>query len=228
MIGARNALLLLVLVVASGCGSQIKPYKPRQRQYDLPAGSVIDDTPKSTGSLWREGHNAAMLFTDARALRVNDLVVVKIEEVADARRNAQTDLSRSSAADAQITAFMKAAGAAAPNIDPKIAMTANSSFNGDGSTARTEKLTATVSALVRKVLPNGNLFIEGHRVILMNQEEHHFYISGVVRPRDIDERNSVYSSMVADAEIEFTGSGVLSENEKKGWMSRFLGWLWPF
>lgn len=224
----RTGLLLAALFAVVGCGSQIKPYKPRQRQYELPATSATDEAPATQGSLWREGNGGAMLFTDPRALRVNDLVVVKIEEVADARRSAATDLSRSNSADAQVTAFIKAATAAAPNLDPKLTMSANSAFNGDGRTARSEQLTATVSALVRKVLPNGNLFIEGHRVILLNQEEHHFYISGVVRPRDIDESNSVYSSMVADAEIEFTGSGVLSDNEKRGWLARFLGWLWPF
>ncbi|MFZ4532964.1 MAG: flagellar basal body L-ring protein FlgH, partial [Alsobacter sp.] len=58
-------------------------------------------------------------------------------------------------------------------------------------------------AIVRKILPNGNLFIEDHRVVLVNAEEQHFYISGVVRPIDIDQYNSVKSAMIADAEIEF-------------------------
>jgi flagellar L-ring protein precursor FlgH len=65
-------------------------------------------------------------------------------------------------------------------------------------------------------------------VVLVNNEEQHFYISGVVRPIDIDGENSVKSSMVADAEIEFTGRGVLSDNTRKGWLARRLGFLWPF
>ena len=101
-------------------------------------------------------------------------------------------------------------------------------FKAEGATGRTERLTATVPAIVRKVLPNGNLFIEGHRVVLVNDEEQHFYISGVVRPIDIDQENSVKSTMVADAEIEFTGNGVLSDNQRQGWLSRYLGWIWPF
>jgi flagellar L-ring protein FlgH len=85
-----------------------------------------------------------------------------------------------------------------------------------------------VPALVRKVLPNGNLFVEGHRVVLVNNEEQHFYISGVVRPIDIDQENSVKSSMIADAEIEFVGSGDLTDNQKQGWLSRYFGWIWPW
>ena len=115
-------------------------------------------------------------------------------------------------------------------IDPnlKVGGSSKTNFKGEGKTARSEYLTATVPAMVRKVLPNGNLFVEGHRVILVNSEEQHFYISGVVRPIDIDQENSVKSSMVADAEIEFVGRGVLTDNQRQGWLSRYLGWIWPF
>ena len=68
-----------------------------------------------------------------------------------------------------------------------------------------------MSAIVRQVLPNGNLFIEGHRQILINQESQHFYISGVIRPWDIRDDNTVDSSRMADAQIEFNGQGVISE-----------------
>jgi len=87
---------------------------------------------------------------------------------------------------------------------------------------------AVVPAIVREVLPNGNLFIEGHRVVLVNNEEQHFYISGVIRPIDIEQDNSIKSTQVADAEIEFTGRGDLSDNQKQGWFARHLSWLWPF
>ena len=174
-----------------------------------------------------------MLFTDARALRVNDLVVIKVEEVADARRSANTDIDRSSESSAEISAFLGMLGKL-KGIDPslengiKMAGKSSTSFNGQGNTGRTEYLAATVPAVVRKVLPNGNLFVEGHRVILVNAEEQHFYISGVVRPIDIDQENSVKSAMVADAEIEFVGRGVLTDNQKQGWLSNVLGKLWPF
>jgi flagellar L-ring protein precursor FlgH len=213
--------------MTAGCGvSHIDKYVPKQRQYEPAASAERGDAAPSSGSLWRDGRSPAMLFTDARALRENDLVVVRVEEVADAKRSADTDMTHRSDLSAT-AAFMKAVGDARP--PQTIAQgTFDKRFQGLGTTARTERLTATVPALVRKVLPNGNLFIEGHRVVLVNSEEHHFYISGVVRPIDIDQENSVKSSMVADAEIEFTGRGILSENQRQGWLSRFLGVIWPF
>ncbi|MES1206113.1 MAG: flagellar basal body L-ring protein FlgH [Pseudomonadota bacterium] len=230
----RNALPVAVVTAAVGCGpAHVGNYVAKKRDYQLAAESKNEDQPLSTGSLWHEGRPASMLFTDARALHANDLLVVKIEEVADAHRSANTDLERASQSQAAVDAFLglvsklKQNPAAADGLF-KIGGSSSSTFKGDGSTDRSEYLTATVPAVVRKVLANGNLFVEGHRVILVNAEEQHFYISGVVRPIDIDQENSVKSSMVADAEIEFVGRGVLTDNQRQGWLSRFLGWVWPF
>jgi flagellar L-ring protein precursor FlgH len=217
-----SAAAALLALAACSSVQHVDKYVPKQREYDPPKSADRNTEEPSPGSLWRDGRSPAMLYTDARALRENDLVVVKIEEVADAKRSADTDMTHRSDLSA-IANFMQA-------VKPQLAIQGgfDKRFQGLGSTARTERLTATVPALVRKVLSNGNLFIEGHRVVLVNQEEQHFYISGVVRPIDIDQENSVKSSMVADAEIEFTGRGILSDNQKQGWLSRYFGWVWPF
>ena len=172
-----------------------------------------------------------MLFTDARALHSNDLVVINIEEVANASRSADTTLDRASASAAKIDAFLgllKKLKVSSTDSGLSIGGSSTGSFKGQGSSDRSESFTATVPAVVIKVLPNGNLFVEGHRAILVNSEEHHFYISGVVRPIDIDQQNSVKSSVVADAQIEFVGRGDLTDNQRQGWVSRYLGWIWPF
>jgi flagellar L-ring protein precursor FlgH len=152
-----------------------------------------------------------------------------VEEIANANRSSDTNLQRYSEMTAKLAAFLRANNAASgPQFDGNFTAENGTGFDYRGSTGRTEKLTATVPALVRKVLPNGNLFIEGHRVVLVNSEEQHFYISGVVRPIDIDQSNSVKSSMIADAEIEFTGRGVVSDNQAQGFLARYFGWIWPF
>ncbi|HEX7596769.1 MAG TPA: flagellar basal body L-ring protein FlgH [Polyangia bacterium] len=221
---------MIGLLVLGCTQAHISEYVPKRRDYKLPSETKGDEASASPGSLWQEGRPASLLFTDARALRVNDLVVIKIDEQADAHRSTDTNTDRSSTASAKIDAFLgllkKLPGSLDPNLN--IGGGSNASFKSSGDTARSESLTATVPAMVTKVFSNGNLFVEGHRVILVNAEEHHFYISGVVRPIDIDQDNSVKSSMVADAQIEFVGRGVLSDNQKPSWLSRYLGWLWPF
>jgi flagellar L-ring protein precursor FlgH len=228
--GRGWTFLLLASLSLSCTQAHIGEYIPKKRDYKLPAETKGDEAAASVGSLWQEGRPASLLFTDARALRVNDLVVIKIDEQADAHRSTDTNTDRSSAASAKIDAFLGLLSKLPKSIDPKmnIGGGSTSSFQSKGDTARSEYLTATVPAMVTKAFSNGNLFVEGHRVILVNAEEHHFYISGVVRPIDIDQDNSVKSSMVADAQIEFVGRGVLSDNQKPGWFSKYLGWLWPF
>ena len=224
--------LLLAWGVGSSCApAHISEYTPKHRDYSLPTEGKGLEEPSSMGSLWHDNRPASMLFTDARALHVNDLVVINIEEVANAKRSADTTLDRSSQSAAKINAFLgllKKLNLSANDSGFNIGGDSSSNFKSAGQTDRSESFTATVPASVQKVLSNGNLFVEGHRAILVNSEENHFYISGVVRPIDIDQQNSVKSSVVADAQIEFVGRGDLSDNQKQGWLSRYLGWLWPF
>jgi flagellar L-ring protein precursor FlgH len=224
--------LAIGVAAAAGCGpAHTGAYKQKRREYVVDAQTDKKSAAVSEGSLWQDGRPASMLFTDARALHINDLVVINIEEIASASRSANTDLTRQSTAAAKVDAFLGLLSKLQKvGLDPNLNVggSSSSTFQGDGNSGRSENFTATVPALVRKVLPNGNLFVEGHRVVLVNNEEQHFYISGVVRPIDIDQQNSVKSSMIADAEIEFVGAGDLTDNQKQGFLARYLGWLWPW
>lgn len=225
----RSTFAFALAVGFAGCSvAHIEPYTPKQRKYDVPASESTTAADEKSGGLWRPDARNANLFSDYRAFREHDLVVVRVEEMADARRTADTRLSRDTDMSASLLAFLKAANITAPQLDLTVGAKSTNDFTGDGRTGRTERLTATVPAVVRKVLPNGNLFIEGHRVVLVNSEEQHFYISGVIRPIDIGQDNSVRSSYVADAEIEFTGRGVMTENQKPGVVSRHWNNVWPF
>ena len=224
------AIATISLSALSCAAPHIAPYVEKHRDYQVPAVEDKSSASSSPGSLWRDGRPASMLFTDARALRENDLVVIKIEENANANRNANTDLTRNSNMTLSADGFIKRLAPSTHSLEASVGLTTqgNYQFQGDGASARTEHFVATVPSLVRKVLPNGNLFVEGHRVVLVNNEEQHYYISGVIRPIDIEQDNSIKSTQVADAEIEFTGRGDLSDNQKQGWFARHLSWIWPF
>jgi len=225
----RLSLPVVLVALAASCAvKHIGKYEPKRRTYEVPPAPSEVGPAQAEGSLFRANERASMLFTDMRALRVNDLVVVKVEELADSQRRADTDLRRESKVASDVSAFLQVVGTPQTDVGAGAGGGIDSRFKGTGNTRRSERLVATVPALVRQVLPNGNLFVEGHRVVLVNQEEHHFYISGVVRPIDIDQQNSVKSSLLADAEIEFTATGNLTDNERQGWLTRFINWAWPF
>lgn len=226
-----GATALLVSQLA-GCVNHVKPYTPKRRQYELPVESPRVD-PKSNGSIFDGNSVASRLMTDPRAQRVNDLVIIVIDERASAQRDTSTELGREDSYNTQMNSFLgllKSLEKDNPNFNGAAAIdfAHSNAFKGAGKTTRNDRFEATVPALVRKVLPNGSMFVEGHRVVLVNSEEHHFYISGVIRPEDIDGTGSVPSSRMADAQIEFVGRGNLTSGTSQGWLSKILDVIWPF
>ncbi|HKU40093.1 MAG TPA: flagellar basal body L-ring protein FlgH [Polyangiales bacterium] len=228
----RSLLIALCcLLGTTACGVQhIKTFKPRERNYKP---GRYETAPKSVseGSLWQEGSRS--LVADFRASRVGDLVTVRIDESPEAAGDAATNMDRD--ADWQIGApkilgFAQAIKADHPDLDmgKLFQLMSSSNFKGNGETTRGSKVEASMAVRVRRQLPNGDLFLEGTKVLMINDEELHIYVSGVVRPEDIAQDNSVSSAVIADAEIEFTGRGVLTDNQRQGWLSRFLSSINPF
>lgn len=229
----RHYRALLVALAASqllACGvSHIGEYVSKRRAYESPVDLSGQEQVASNGSLFNTAHAGTYLFSDHRAMRMGDIVTVRIDEQANAKRGATTQLGRESDTSMDLDVLYGMLKAAQKATGGKMFEAGSGTdFKGTGQTTRTDRLEATVPAVVMKVLPNGNLFVEGHRVVLVNHEEHHFYISGVVRPVDIETDNSVMSSLLADAEIEFTGRGVITEKQDPPWLQRGLDFVKPF
>jgi flagellar L-ring protein FlgH len=219
--------LVALLAFASGCGpNHIGPFTPRQRKYD--AGEYAQADPANrpaVGSLFSDGRGG--FLEDTRAVRVGDVVLVKVDETADAEGGASTKLSRENSSMLGITAMLGLVPTIKkdhPMIDPEqlLEFLSESDFKGEGDTARSGKLQGSIAVRVARELPNGDLFIEGTKVLMINNEEYHLYLSGLVRPADIGNDNSVPSHRIADAQIEFTGRGDVADQQRKGWLSRTL------
>lgn len=182
-------------------------------------------------SLWND--RGGTLFSDRRARKVNDVVTVTVSESAKASKEANTSLGRDSSADLGISAFFgleKSLSSRNGNLDPAglVKADGSTSFDGSGKTSREETLSTTVTAVVRELLPNGNMVIEARRQISVNGENQVMVLHGVIRPEDVDGNNSVPSSRVAQARIEYFGEGVISERQTPGWMARLIERVWPF
>jgi flagellar L-ring protein precursor FlgH len=227
----RMAACLILGLSTLSCGVEhIHAFKPRTRDY---RPGAYETAPKSVseGSLWQEGSRS--LVADFRASRVGDLVTIKVDESPDASNNADTTMDRQadwSIGAPKLLGFASAIKADHADLDMSklIELLSNSSFKGTGETTRGSRVQASMAVRVRKQLPNGDLFLEGTKVLMINDEELHIYVSGVIRPEDIAQTNTVSSSVIADAQIEFTGRGVLTDNQRQGWLARFLSAINPF
>lgn len=226
---AKFILLVLSCVYWSACAGPITAYKAPQRNY-VP-GKYDIDISEENGLLW--GENTPTSTEDNRSQRLGDIVVVQINESANATKSASTDASSDSSNQAGISNFLGLVekwAAKRPNVDKGalIAALYKSAYKGAGQTNREDKLAATIPCQVKQVLPNGDLFIEGIKTIQINREETHLYLSGVVRPYDINMSNTVSSDRVLDAQIDFSGRGVISDKQGPGVLQRGLDTLWPF
>jgi len=232
-VNRRIVAALGFAVFASGCApSHIMSYTPKERDYK--PGKYAQRDPSlqaSRGSLFSDAVGG--FLEDTRAVRVGDIVLIKIDESADASGNSTTQLQRNSNADLGVTNVLGLVGAlktAAPMFDPShiLSWMSSADFAGQGNTSRTGELRGNVAVRVAREMPNGDLFLEGTKVILINYEEYHLYISGLVRRADIAEDNTVMSSRIADAEVEFTGRGDIDDQQRKGVLGRALDKVSPF
>ncbi len=158
------------------------------------------------------------LFSDHRAMRVDDILTIIIVESAKAGSESKTNTSKAS--DVEFNA-------GSSKLIPPMAFGASNSskYDGKGATSRSGSLSATVTARVIKVLEGGNLVIEGSKTVEINQEKEIIKISGVVRPQDIQKNNIVYSTSIADAEITYTGKGTVNTASRPGFFTRVANWL---
>ncbi len=220
--------ITILLLGAAACGpAHIQNYEPKRRDYEPVVQAEAPKEVREDGAIWSPTAGGNTLVTDVRAYRSNDIVTVRVEELASAKRSTGTRVKRDGSIDFGGDALSLLRDNTALDTDRLLYAQSGSEHDASGRTSRDDEVRFNVAATVTKVLPNGNLFLEGHRVVLVNDEEHHFYVSGVARPADIAMDNSISSVQLADAQIEFVGDGVISEGQKPGWLTRLLNYINP-
>lgn len=239
-------LALLLVVGFGGCSGNrqniqpaIQPMPPQQMIVRPPAAAPEDNG----GSLWQARSSFNGLFIDTKARNVGDIVTVKIDESAKASNKANTETERSSGLEAGIDKLfgfedwwqdeiLPEVGSKWPKINPfgnpSVKGSLKSDFKGDGETSRSGNLEAFITCRVVDVMANGNLKIVGTREVMVNHENQLIILSGTIRPRDISDRNVILSTFVADAKIAYSGSGVVDDRQRPGWLANLLNNVWPF
>jgi len=164
------------------------------------------------------------LATDPRARALDDLVTVRVIENITASGTSDAAINKKSSATAGVPNLFGLEKALPSQIAPGSLANAGTGtdFKGGGSTNRAGQLTATMTARVAEVLPNGDLVLEGVREIEINGDRQIVVLTGVVRPSDIMRDNSVYSTQVGQLSIKYFGRGLMKDSLKPGWLLRVL------
>jgi flagellar L-ring protein FlgH len=223
--------LFLVFVVSCAPPRAIQMRYDRER--DLSSVPTSSPPGREEGSLW-SSRAPVNLYADLKAGNPGDIVTISIVESARASKNATTKTARDSGLEASwSTGSVFDAIASAWSINGQKIGTSHkidlaNTFDGKGETTRTSYMDAYITARVMRVLPNGHLVIRGSREVRVNNEDQFIYIQGVIRPEDISSTNVVLSTYIAEAVIELSGEGAVSDKQRPGWLARMVDWAWPF
>ena len=184
-------------------------------------------------SIWRKmGNNEKGMFADKRASRVGDILTVLVEESSRMVNSRRTKTEKKSAINNKVTQFLFSAAASGFGTHngelPATNVSGDNTHEGGGEICNQQTVTGRISVIVIDTLPNGNLVVEGVRVVSYSGETQYMVLRGIVRIYDIEVDNTILSSEIADARVEFISEGSLTENQRKGWFVKINNLLNPF
>ncbi len=184
--------------------------------------------PEANGAIFQPtAYGNYPLFEDRRPRNVGDIVTIVIQEKTNAAKNVATQTDRTGSTSLGLDGMPAVAPAwlgSQQNIDAK----GGNSAKGTGSSSAANTFSGTLTTTVVGVLGNGNLQIAGDKQIAINRGSEYIRFSGVVDPRSITGSNTVLSTQVADARIEFRSKGTMDEVQTMGWLQRFFLNIAPF
>lgn len=181
-------------------------------------------------SLWQDA--SVDLFRDPRAVKVGDVVTVKISIKDKASLDNTSERSRDNKTsfnlDTKWEMKLPLLKGRQPGSTIDSSIDSKSSTKGEGAITRSESIELLVAAVVTGVLPNGNLVISGTQEVRVNFEVRVLTVEGLVRPRDISTENMVSYEKIAEARISYGGRGTVTDMQQPGWGQQLLDKITPF
>jgi flagellar L-ring protein precursor FlgH len=217
------------IVLLSGCQSTVSHQPlPNDPLYapilpEMPRQKVTED-----GAIFQPDM-ANNLYSDVIARRVGDIITVNLLENTRATKSAGTSSSKETGV---VVNPIIGLGGNALNLGGEsiqLGMDTSKEFEGDSSTNQSNNLTGSISVTVLQVLANQNLLIRGEKWLTLNNGDEYIRLTGVVRPADVSPTNEIESSKIANARIQYSGTGSFSTSQREGWLSGFFSSeYWPF
>lgn len=224
----RFTVTLAATAALAGCAES--PFRKVEVHQPLTARPApAQSAPATNGAIYQavttQVPTTMALFEDRRARNVGDTLTIEIREDLQATKNASSTAGRTGAMKfnvpaSQIGGYVVKGGS--------LTTESASTFEGKGDSAANNTFTGNIAVTVIEVLPNGNLLVSGEKQIGINQGSEFIRLSGVVNPAFILNGNIIPSFQVADARLEYRGTGYVNEAQTMGWLQRAFNVLMPF
>ena len=183
-------------------------------------------TDQDAGSLFNKGQKNPYSSRTAKA--IGDLLTIVVSETSSANYTVSTTAAKKDDNSTAKAVLPFISALRIPLLDQilgGLSTGASSANSGNGATTQSGKFTAKVSVVVKQVMPNGTMVVEGNRIIKVNKEEQMITFTGLVREDDVRADNTVLSERVAEAKITNLGKGLAADRQRRGILTRLLDWL---
>ena len=216
-------IYILALLFLTNCSTYIEETINNEFNPLALTTSEMRNIKASNGAIYSTS-SPGLFSSDKRAHQVGDILTVQLSETFSSTKSITSQTAKEDAIGAEVgpTGILRNFAGIGGNVSK------SNSFKGSGSASQSNSLTGFISATVVKVYPNGNLEIKGQKRLRLTDGSEYIRLSGIVRPQDISASNTVSSNLIAEAQIEYVGSGTLSNEARPGWGSRIFRAVSPF
>jgi flagellar L-ring protein FlgH len=223
----RFISVLGCVLLFSGCASLQEPVQDDPNFAPIPPATPSRPLVQN-GSLFMQNYSNN-LYSDNKARHEGDIITVVLRESTQASKKAKTETKKDSS-----TSFEPMIGFGGRDVSIagntlQFGAESATDYKGDAKADQSNSLVGNISVNVLQVLDNGNLVIRGEKWLTLNTGKEYIRLTGVIRSQDVDVNNTVESTKIANARIEYSGTGAHHNGQSPGWLSRFFnGPLWPF
>ncbi|WP_394128810.1 flagellar basal body L-ring protein FlgH [Shewanella maritima] len=220
-------LLAILSILLVGCGSTQQKPIPDDPFYAPVYPEAPSNQMELTGSIFMDSQ-AASLYSDIRAHKVGDIITVVLQESTQASKSANNEISKDNNINVE-PIYAGGGNVTVKGVPLDFRYTDSMNTKREADADQSNSLSGSISANVMQVLGNGNLVIRGEKWISINNGDEFIRVTGIVRSEDISPNNTIESTRVANARIQYSGTGTFADSQKVGWLSKFfLGEWWPF
>ncbi|WP_114325257.1 flagellar basal body L-ring protein FlgH [Candidatus Colwellia aromaticivorans] len=220
-------LVVMLISQISACSNTVELSKALPNDPDF--APILPETEEDaiipTGSLFKENY-VNNIYSDSKAHRIGDIISVILSESTQAKKNAKTELKKENNAVLDPVIGLGGAPVTIGGKSLQFGVNQNSEFKGDSKADQGNSLSGDISVHVLRVLPNGNLMIRGEKWITLNNGDEYIRLTGVIRAKDINSNNTILSTKIANARIQYAGTGSFADTNEQGWLTKFFNSSW--
>jgi len=220
----------LLIVVTTACSNTVELSKalPNDPDFAPIMPEEAEERIVPSGSLFKP-YYVNNIYSDSKAHRVGDIISVILNEKTQAKKNAKTELKKDNESNLNAVTGFGGVPVSVNGESLQFGISQDSNFKGDSKADQGNSLSGNISVHVLRVLPNGNLMIRGEKWLTLNNGDEYIRLTGVIRSKDISSNNTIVSNKVANARIQYAGTGSFADTNEQGWLTKFFNssW-WPF